>query len=303
MSIYKNHGKSRQITRARKKLINNFEARTMKPGSYVARFPAEAAFEMIENRFQSFKRLKIKGNMKQQGKVITKMKSEIAGLTEDYSKLLKYKSLDWTIAALYRIGLLRQIFATALYELPIPTGLSIEEEDIYTTQIEEIAIPIEDEAVLRFEAAFKKAREFRISNEWTKKILLSLNKYKPAEYPTFKDEKRLETSISKSNNGFILPKAAIKKKAEQTTADTQDETSEATNEERSAEVGKRKVKQPKVNTSSDQQAKPKEEIEAVEALDEVNTDEKAADTKSTAPDNAQQEEPSDNQIEDIEGIE
>ena len=171
---------------------------------------------MIENRFQSFKRLKIKGNMKQQGKVITKMKSEIVGLTEDYSKLLKYKSLDWTIAALYRIGLLRQIFAVALYELPIPAGLSIEEEDIYTTQIEEIAIPIEDEAVLRFETAFKKAREFRISNEWTKKILLSLNKYKPAEYPTFKDEKRLETSTSKSNTGFILPKAQIKNKPEET---------------------------------------------------------------------------------------
>ena len=303
VNIYKKHGRSRQITKARKKLISNFEARAMKPGSYVARFPAEAAFEMIETRFQSFKRLKIKGNMKQQGKVITKMKSEIVGLTEDYSKLLKYKSLDWTIAALYRIGLLRQIFAVALYELPIPAGLSIEEEDIYTTQIEEIAIPIEDEAVLRFETAFKKAREFRISNEWTKKILLSLNKYKPAEYPTFKDEKRLETSTSKSNTGFILPKAAIKNKPEETEADAQNDTNKLVNEERSAGVGKREAKQPKTNSNSDQPPKQSNEIEAIEALDEVNPDDQANGAKPTVPKTAQQEEPGDSQIEDIEGIE
>ena len=208
VEIYERHGRSRQIKLARKRLIEAFETRSIPAGGYVARFPAKASFELIERRFQAFKKMKIKGGMRKQGQIINKMKSEIAGLTEDYSRLLKYKSLDWNIAAFYRIGVLRQLFAQALYELPIPKGLTIEEEDIYTTQIEEIAIPIEDEAVLRFETAFKKAREFRISNKWTKQILLALNKYKPAEYPTFKDEKRLETPVARSNSGFILPEAA-----------------------------------------------------------------------------------------------
>ena len=306
VSIYKKHGRSRQITKARKRLISNFEVREMKPGSYVSRFPAEASFEMIEVRFKAFKRLKIKGNMKQQGKIITKMKGEVAGLTEDYSNLLKYKSLDWNIAALYRIGLLRQIFAAGLYELPIPAGLSIEEEDIYTTQIEEIAIPIEDEAVLRFEAAFKKAREFRISNEWTKKILLSLNKYKPAEYPTFKDEKRLETPSSRSNTGFILPKEAVKNNAEE--EEVKEEVNSKSTEDRAVKVGKREVKKPQASNSNAKQgdangttksqanhSAPNNEIEAVEALDEVKANE--------APTNNQNQVPNDTQIEDIEEME
>ena len=146
--------------------------------------------------------------MRQQGKIIKKMKEEITGLTEDYSGLLKYKSLDWNIAAFYRIGLLRQLFSKALYNIPLPKGLSPEEEDIYITQIEEIAIPIEDDAVQRFETAYQKAREFRISNEWTRKVLLSLNQYKPAEYPTFKDEKRLEVRELYTTSQLLMPKGA-----------------------------------------------------------------------------------------------
>ncbi len=54
-----------------------------------------------------------------------------------------------------------------------------------------IEAAVEDEAVKRYEAAFVKAREFKITNAWTIKILKSLNKYKPSDYPLFKEEKRM----------------------------------------------------------------------------------------------------------------
>ena len=114
---------------------------------------------------------------------------------------------------------MRQIFSQALYDLPIPKGLSDEEKDIYITQIEERAIPIEDDAVLRFETAYQKAKEFRVSNKWTRKILSSLNKYKPTEYPAFKDEKRLEVRNILTTSQFILPKAAQKLKRDQENRD------------------------------------------------------------------------------------
>ena len=279
VDIYKKHGKSRQIKKARLRLIKAFDARETKPGSYVSRFPAKAAFNLIEPRFKAFNKLKITGSMREQGKIINKMKLEIAKLTEDYSKLLKYKSLDWNIAAFYRIGLLRQIFAAALYELPIPKGLTIEEEDIYTTQIEEIAIPIEDEAVKRFETAFKKAREFRISNQWTTKVLLSLNKYKPTEYPTFKDEKRLDTPLARSTAGFILPKEAEKKTDKDTeagkptdTVQPSDKNNKDTDTTRKSEIGKREAKLPQNDQSA---ATPLEsqdgEGKSIPATDEKKT--------------------------------
>ena len=62
---------------------------------------------------------------------------------------------------------------------------------MYRTQLEDIALPIEDEAVKRYVFAITKARELKIVNRWTKEILTSLNKYKPSEYPLFKEEKRM----------------------------------------------------------------------------------------------------------------
>jgi hypothetical protein len=57
-------------------------------------------------------------------------------------------------------------------------------------QLEDVAVPVEDEAVRRFEQALTVARENRIVNEWTRRILAILNKYKPAQYPLLKEERR-----------------------------------------------------------------------------------------------------------------
>ena len=37
--------------------------------------------------------------------------------------------------------------------------------------------------------ADKKARELKITNIWTKRTVTSLNKYKPSDYPLFKEER------------------------------------------------------------------------------------------------------------------
>ena len=111
-------------------------------------------------------------------------------LRDRYGEVVQYKSFDWNLAAFYRLGQLFQIFAQGLYDAPIPSNFSAEEEDLYRTQLEDIAVPLEDEAVKKYEFAYEKAREFRITNEWTKRILESLNKYKPSDYPLFKEERR-----------------------------------------------------------------------------------------------------------------
>jgi hypothetical protein len=184
---------------------------------------------------------------------------------------------------------MRRIFAQNLYDLPIPDGLTEEEEDVYTSQIEEIAIPIEDEAIQRLETALKKAREFRISSQWTKKILAVLNLYKPTEYPTFKDEKRLETPSIISTSGFLLPVDAQENEPER--SDAPDENGEEPKMvERQRELGKREPKMPSKDTSkkaletdqtragsaskpgegdTDQSPQP-EDVEPLEDIEEIN---------------------------------
>jgi TolA-binding protein len=287
--IYEKRNKLRKTKRTLKLLIKEFDDRQLYSKRDLVDLPAEAGFKLIEPNYRSFKKMKIKGSRRRQGKIITKMKEEIARLSGAYGQLLKYKSLTWSIAVFYRLAIMRRIFAQNLYDLPIPDGLTEEEEDVYTSQIEEIAIPIEDEAIQRLETALKKAREFRISSQWTKKILAVLNLYKPTEYPTFKDEKRLETPSIISTSGFLLPVDAQENEPER--SDAPDESGEEPKMvERQRELGKREPKMPSKDTSkkaletdqtragsaskpgegdTDQSPQP-EDVEPLEDIEEIN---------------------------------
>ena len=226
------------------------------------------------------------------------MKESIAGLSAAYGeKVIKYKSINWNIAVFYRLAIMRRIFAQNLYDLPMPAGLT-PEEDTYTGLIEEIAVPIEDEAVRRLETAYQKAKGFRIANEWTRKILAVLNLYKPTEYPTFKDEKRLETPSVTSTSGFLLPKEASAADSAEGAAPGEPDTaapsqSDATPEARSKSLGKRS---PKEATST---GTTPDDVNAVEAERGVQPEKAtSAPEATTSPDSEDGVEP----LEDLEEI-
>jgi TolA-binding protein len=186
-------------------VIDEFNRRGMAPGSYEARYPAEAQFRIIEQGFETYAAQKLKGSLRQQGKVVQAMQAQVKDLSRRYGDVLQYKSLDWTLATFYRLGHLYQLFAEKLYEAPVPEGLSADDEDLYRTELEDVAVPLEDEAVKRYETAYQKAREFRLTNEWTKRIVAALNKYKPSDYPLFKEERRMSMEELVSPPHFLVP--------------------------------------------------------------------------------------------------
>lgn len=183
---YADSRNQRKARKAYQRVINEFNARAMPAGTLESQYPAKAAFLLAEMDFGEYQALKLSGSLKNQGRVIKKMQTGIKDLERKYADVTQFKSLEWTIAAFYRLGHIYQLFAEDLYEAPIPSSFSFEEEDLYRTELENIALPIEDKAVERYELAYEKAREFKVNSEWTQRILESLNKYKPSEYPVFK---------------------------------------------------------------------------------------------------------------------
>ncbi|MEZ4462108.1 MAG: tetratricopeptide repeat protein [bacterium] len=173
-----------------KQIISEFDSRGIQPGSPASYFAAKAKFMLVERKFDDWRRIKIKGSLNKQKQLL---QDKIAGqkqLTADYEEVWGYKNLEWTMASSYRIGSLFQQFAASLYEVPIPFKEDSESYEVYRTQLEDIAIPLEDEAIRRYETTIAKAREEKIVNEWTKRTLEELNKYKPAEFPLYKDERQ-----------------------------------------------------------------------------------------------------------------
>lgn len=189
--LHEKGGRTRQARAGWQRVIDEFDARGMKPGTFEARYPAEARFELVEDDFETYRSLRLQGTLSRQKKTLEDMQTRIKALGVAYAEVLPYKSFEWTLAAFYRLGHIYQLFAERLYEAPIPTSLSDDEQDVYRTTLEDIALPIEDEAVKRYETAYDKAREFRVTNLWTRRILQALNKYKPSDYPLFKEEKRV----------------------------------------------------------------------------------------------------------------
>jgi hypothetical protein len=203
----------RSADRQYNRLIDEFQRRGMAPGSPSAFFAAKAKFMLVERDYADWAKIKINGNLKAQQKVL---KEKIAGqkeLNRKYEEVWTYASLEWTMASSYRKGKLMQEFAASLYEVPIPFKEGSEQYDIYRTQLEDIAIPLEDKAIESYEATVAKARQEKIVNEWTKRALEELNSYKPSEYPLYHDEKR-EMRRSRTTGRDFLDFDAYKKLSE-----------------------------------------------------------------------------------------
>jgi TolA-binding protein len=190
-AYYQRRGDSRQAMSYYQRTVDEYKKRNLGEGK-AAEFAAEASFKMLEPKFQEYEAIKITGSLAAQGAAIQKKRKLLAELETKYSEILPYKAVDWTVAAFFRMGQVWQLLAKAVFDAPIPDSLDEEAQDVYRSQLEDIAAQWENTAIERYETTIQNARQLNVMNEWTKKTLEALNQYKPAEYPLFKEEKRFE---------------------------------------------------------------------------------------------------------------
>ncbi|MDP7040807.1 MAG: tetratricopeptide repeat protein [Myxococcota bacterium] len=175
-------------------------------GEKSAPYGAEAKFELMEAEFEGFKKIEIKGNTKEQQKGITDKAEGLKKVEGQYKEILRFKQIYWTLASLFRIGLLYQDFADGIAAAPCPVEVkkaakqmdaTVEEVcDEYKVLLEEKAATIEDKAVMAFETTINKAREFQVVNIWTKRTLEELSKLRPKMWPVQKDGKSFVAQIA-----------------------------------------------------------------------------------------------------------
>ena len=151
---------------------------------------AEARFELVEIQFREYSAIELKGSAKRQQAALAKKVKLLGELEAAYSEILPYKALDWVIAASFRLGGIYDQFARTLFGAPEPEGLSDDELDVYLTLIEDEGLKYENVAIQRYETTVEQSRRLKVTNEWSKAALKAINRYKPAEYPLFKEEKR-----------------------------------------------------------------------------------------------------------------
>ena len=86
-------------------------------------------------------------------------------------------------------------------ELPIMISVTITDRSGRTLSGQTVAL--EDKAVEVYSAAWGEAKKYRVSNEWTKKTLESLNRFRPKEYPMLKEPKSLVSQELVFSDGAV----------------------------------------------------------------------------------------------------
>ena len=171
-----------------------FDRRGLKPDSALkgADAAAESRFQVAEQDLREFDKLKIGGRGKALEQSFTLKRAGVKKVHASYAEVFKYKRLEWTLAGLYRQGYVLERFGATINETPVPPDvkrLGPEAVAAYQDLLQQQTAALEDKAVESYAATLEQARKNRISNEWTKKTLEALNRYRPKEYPVLKDPK------------------------------------------------------------------------------------------------------------------
>ena len=171
-----------------------FDRRKLQPDTQpiAADAAAYSRFQLAEAELRKFDKLKIGGKGNALERSFTAKRTAVKSVNEAYARVFPYKRLEWTLAALYRRGYALERFANTIIETPIPVDVKrLGEEAVvaYQDQLAQQTATLEDAAVESYSATLQEARKSRISNEWTRRTLESLHRFRPKEYPVLKEPK------------------------------------------------------------------------------------------------------------------
>ncbi|WP_052518500.1 tetratricopeptide repeat protein [Archangium violaceum] len=184
----------KEALRAYTAAAEEFDRRKLQPEAQprAAAAAAFSRFQLAEAGFRAFDKLKIGGKGKALERSFTAKRNGVKSVNEAYARVFPYKRLEWTLAALYRRGHALERFANTIIETPVPPDVKrLGEEAVvaYQDLLAQQTATLEDAAVESYAATLQEARKNRISNEWTKKTLESLHRFRPKEYPVLKEPK------------------------------------------------------------------------------------------------------------------
>ncbi|HVU03014.1 MAG TPA: tetratricopeptide repeat protein [Polyangiaceae bacterium] len=170
-------GSAMQIYRTYKRSLDD-------EGKY---FAAKAHYMQGERILADFDKIKIEGEVEQlKGRL--KKKSELLKKAADaFLETAEMGVAEWTTASLYQIGVTYESFSKALLDSPPPPTLSAEQKDLYSQQIDEFVVPIEEKSLEAYESGWRKAIELGIFNQWTAKMREALGRLNTELYPPLKE--------------------------------------------------------------------------------------------------------------------
>jgi hypothetical protein len=112
-----------------------------------------------------------------------------------YTTVVQLRSPEWAVASLFRIGEASANLVKVIKEVPAPKGLTEEQGQLFKDKLEEMTLPIEDDAAKTMALCLDKSAELAVFNDWTKRCLAYLEENRSNQYPKNSIEVRTPLDI------------------------------------------------------------------------------------------------------------
>ncbi len=201
-------GSASEAQRAWERSAAEFDRRKLQPDTHplAADAAAYSRFQLAEAEFQKFDKLKIGGRGKALENSFAAKRNGVKSVNAAYARVFPYKQLEWTLAALYRRGYALERFANTIIETPVPAEVKRMGDEavvVYQDSLVQQTTALEEAAVESYAATLAEARKNRLTNEWTRRTLESLNRFRPKEYPVLKEPKQAFAADAAYPDGLV----------------------------------------------------------------------------------------------------
>ncbi|MFH1808428.1 MAG: tetratricopeptide repeat protein [Pseudomonadota bacterium] len=207
-TYYDEAGKDSDATKYYESAVKEFAARGLAPATRAGYFAAKARFALIEKELKRYETIKIEGDGKNQQKQLALKAERLKKVEDQYRTVLDYKQIEWSLASLYRMGFLYENLAETMVAADCPKDikrLGQEYCDEYKVLLEDKAAELEQKIVPAYELAYNEAIKAKVINEWTKRTLEGLNKYRKAQYPIDKEPLGRMVPPLSTGAGLVIP--------------------------------------------------------------------------------------------------
>lgn len=146
-------------------------------------YAAEARFLQAEKIYEEFAKVKLGFPMSALTSSLTKKGQLEQDAEAIYMEVIGMESPRWVAASAYRVGQMYKNFSDELYNLPIPEGLTPDQEDEYRAALDDNAFPLQEKALTAYRSALRLALQYQAYNEWSAKSAEAISKLESEAYP------------------------------------------------------------------------------------------------------------------------
>jgi TolA-binding protein len=160
---------------------------------------AHARFLAVEPAFHELMTIHFRYTRQSDLVHVLKVKNaRLAKLLGAYAEVVAIGSPIWSEASFARIGEAYRNFNKGLLDAPTPRGLDSEQQELYRSTLEALALPLEDKATEAFGKAVQVSQKSGVYSDWVIKAQDFLREYQPDAYAEARRPRLLETELSRA---------------------------------------------------------------------------------------------------------